>query len=123
MDLTVANPCVPTILDKHTEGPGNLTIELVKRKHNKYRGAFAAIYTLLSLAMSVCGTLDSNTQTLIKVMADRHVEIQSDKPIGWERAEAAGILSVHRAPSLPARGAIYESYPTACGVNGSESPI
>ena len=95
LDLTVVNPCAPSNLDREVTRPGVALAEAAKRKHNKYRGTFPATYTLVPLAISMCGTLGADTQALIKAMAVRRVDLTGTALTGQARAAAEGRETAH----------------------------
>ena len=57
---------------------GKHLADAVERKKNKYRGSFLATYSLLPLAMSTSGEVDSDVHVLTKELAIRRVEYRSE---------------------------------------------
>ena len=55
LDITIVKPCSGSNLGNAARHVGKHLADAVKRKKNKYRGSFPAIYSLLPLAMSTCG--------------------------------------------------------------------
>lgn len=68
LDLTVANPRAPSNFTKKTKRSRSAITMVVKRQSSKYRSTFPATYTLFPRAVSMCETLGSDTQALIKGM-------------------------------------------------------
>ena len=78
LDITIVNPCASSNLGNAARHAGKHLADAVKRKKNKYRGSFAATYSLLPLAMSTCGDVGSDVHTLIKELAIRRVQHRSE---------------------------------------------
>ena len=78
LDLTVFNPCVSSNLEGAVRQTGKHLADVVERKKNKYRGPFPATYSLLPLAMSTCGEVHPDVNTLIKELAHRRVNYSSE---------------------------------------------
>ena len=57
---------------------GKHLADAVERKKKKYRGSFSAAYSLLPLAMSICGDVGSDVHALIKELAIRRVQHRSE---------------------------------------------
>ena len=66
LDLTLIIPFVSFHLENAARHPEKYVADAVERKKNMYRGSFPAIYSLLSLAISMCGEVDPDVHTLIK---------------------------------------------------------
>lgn len=62
VDLTLVNLCAPTSLNKEAARSRFIIIDAPKRK-NEYRSTFPAADILLSLAVSMCWALGSDTQS------------------------------------------------------------
>ena len=77
--ITIVNPCAGSNLGYSARHVGKGLADAVERKKNKYRGSFSATYSLLPLAMSTCGEVDSDVHALIKVLAIRRVQHRSEK--------------------------------------------
>ena len=78
LDITIVNPCAGSNLGNAARHVGKHLADAVERKKNKYRGSFAAIYSLLPLAMSTCGDAGSDAHALIKELAIRRVQHRSE---------------------------------------------
>ena len=78
LDITIGKPCAASNLENAARYAGKYLADAVKRKINKYRGLFSAIYSLLSLPMSTCGEVGSYVHALIKELAIREVEHRSE---------------------------------------------
>ena len=79
LDITIVNPRAGSNLGYSARHVGKGLADAVERKKNKYRGSFSATYSLLPLAMSTCGEVDSDVHALIKVLAIRRVQHRSEK--------------------------------------------
>ena len=77
-DITIVNPCVGSNLGNAARHVGKHLADAVERKKNKYRGSFPATYSLLPLAMSICGEVGSDVHVLIKELALRRVQHRSE---------------------------------------------
>ena len=78
LDITIVNPCAGSNLGNAARHVGKHLFNAVERKKSKYRGSFPATYSLLPLAMSACGDVDSDVHTLIKELAIRRVQHRSE---------------------------------------------
>ena len=78
LDITIVNPCAGSNLGNAARHVGKHPADAVERKKNKYRGSFPATYSLLPLAMSICGEIGSDVHALIKELAIRRVEQRSE---------------------------------------------
>ena len=78
LDITIVNPCAGSNMGDAARHIGKHLADAVERKKNKYRGSFPATYSLLPLAMSTCGEVDSDVYALIKELAIRRVEHRSE---------------------------------------------
>ncbi|CAN0239016.1 unnamed protein product [Ascophyllum nodosum] len=78
LDITIVNPCAGSNMGDAARHIGKHLADAVERKKNKYRGSFPATYSLLPLAMSTCGEVDSDVHALIKELAIRRVEHRSE---------------------------------------------
>ena len=78
LEITIVNPCVGSNLGNAACHVGKHLADAVEREKNKYRGSFPATYSLLPLAMSTCGDVDSNVHALIKELAIRRVQHRSE---------------------------------------------
>ena len=78
LDITIVNPCAGSNLGNAARHVGKHLADAVERKKNKYRGSFPATYSLLPLAMSTCGDIDSDVHALIKELAIRRVQHRSE---------------------------------------------
>ena len=78
LDITTVNPCAGSILGNAARHVGKPRRRTVERRKNKYRGSFPATYSLLPLAMSICGEVGSDVRALIKELAVRQVEHGSE---------------------------------------------
>ena len=74
LDIIIVNPCTGSNLGNAARHAEKHLADAVERKNNKYRGSFPATYSLLPLAMSTCGEVDSDVHYLIKELAIRRVE-------------------------------------------------
>lgn len=61
LDLKTVNLCASSNLEQQVKRPGSSITTAIKRKKNKYRDMFPASYTLVLLAVSMCGILGSDT--------------------------------------------------------------
>ena len=80
LDITIVDPCAGSNLENAARHVGKHLADSVERKKNKYRGLIPAIYSLLSLAMSTYGEVDSDVHALIKEF--RHTPTSLN--IWWE---------------------------------------
>ena len=78
LDITVVNPCAGSNLGNTARHVGKHLADAVERKKYKYRGSSPATYSLLPLAMSICGEVGSDVHALIKEVAIRRVEHKSE---------------------------------------------
>ena len=78
LDITIVNPCAGSNLGNAARHVGKHPADAVERKKNKYRGSFPASYSLLPLAMSICGDVGSDLHALIKELAIRRVQRRSE---------------------------------------------
>ena len=78
LDITIVNPCAGSNLGNAARHVGKHLADAVERKKNKYRGSFPATYSLLPLAMSICGDVGSDVHALIKELAIRRVRHRSE---------------------------------------------
>ena len=78
LDITIVNPCAGSNLGNAARHVGKHLADVVERKKNKYRGSFPATYSLLPLAMSICGDVGSDVYALIKELAIRRVQHRSE---------------------------------------------
>ena len=76
--IIIANPCAGSNLGNAARHVGKHLTDAVERKKNKNRGSFPATYSLLPLAMSFCGEVDSDVHALIKEFAIRRIEHRSE---------------------------------------------
>ena len=74
LDITIVNSCAGSNLGNAARHVGKHLADAVERKKNKYRGSFPATYSLLPLAMSTCGDVDSDVHALINKLAIRRVQ-------------------------------------------------
>ena len=77
LDITIVNPWTGSNLGNAAH-VGKHLADAVERKENKYRGSYPATYSLLPLAMSTCGDVDSDVHALIKELAIRRVQHRSE---------------------------------------------
>ena len=77
-DIAMVNPCAGSNMGNAARHVGKHLADAVERKKNQYRGPFPATYSLLTLAMSTCGEVDSDVYSLIKELAIRRVEHGSE---------------------------------------------
>ena len=78
LDITIVNPCAGSNLGNAARHVGKQLADAVERKKNKYRCSFPATYSLLPLAMSTCGEVDSDMHALIKELHIKRVEHTSE---------------------------------------------
>ena len=78
LDITILNSWPSYNLGNAACHVGKHLADAVERKKNKYRGSFPAIYSLLPLAMSICGDVGSDVHALIKELAIRRVQHRSE---------------------------------------------
>ena len=78
LDITIVNPCADSNLGNAARYVEKHLADAVERKKNKIRGSFPATYSLLPLAMSKYGEVDSDVHALIKELAFRRVEHRSE---------------------------------------------
>ena len=71
LDITIVNPCAGSNLGNAAGHVGKHLADAVELKKNEYVGSFPATYSLLPLAMSTCGEVDSDVHALIKEIAIR----------------------------------------------------
>ena len=76
--ITIVNPCAGSNLGNAARHVGKHLADAVERKKNKYRGSCPATYSLLPLAMSICGDVGSDVHALIKELAIRRVQHRSE---------------------------------------------
>ena len=129
LDITIVNPCAGSNLGIAARHVGKHLADAIERKKNKYRGSFSATYSLLPLAMPICGDVGSDVHALIKELAIRRVRHRSETYSnefqhlveGTEVARpsaailfcfTAGTLIPHASPSLQTGGGACE-HPTA----------
>ena len=91
LDIIIVNPCAGSNLGNAARHVGNHIADAVERKKNKYRGLFAAPYSLLPLAMSTCGEVVSDVHALIKELAMRRVQHRSETYSNESQHLAEGI--------------------------------
>ena len=60
LDITIVNPCASSNVENATRRAGKHLADAIEWKKNKNRGSFPATYSLLLLAMSICGETDSD---------------------------------------------------------------
>ena len=78
VNITIVNPCTGSNLGNAVRHGGKHLADAVERKNIKYRGSFPATYSLLTLAMSICGEVGSDVHALIKELAIRRVQHRSE---------------------------------------------
>ena len=78
LDITIAHPCASSNLENAARHAGTHLTDAVKRKKNKDDGSYLSTHSLLLLAMSTCGEVDSNVHTFIKELAIKRVEHRSE---------------------------------------------
>ena len=78
LDITIVNPCAGSNPGNAARHLGKHLAGAVEWKKNKYRGSFPATYSLLPLAMSTCGEVDSDVHALMKELAISRVEHRSE---------------------------------------------
>lgn len=71
------NPCPSLNLEQEGKRPGLAITAAVERKSNKYLSTFPDIYSLLPPTVSMCRTLGSDTQALVKGMAVKCIDLQT----------------------------------------------
>ena len=78
LEIRILNPCAGSNLGNAARHVGKHLADAIERKKNKYRSSFPATCSLLSLAMSTCGEVDSDVHALIKEVTIRRVEHRSE---------------------------------------------
>ena len=78
LDITIVNPCAGSNLGNVARHVGKHLANAVDLKKNKCRGSLPATCSLLPLAMSTCGEVDSDVHALIKEIDIRWVEHGSE---------------------------------------------
>ena len=72
--ITTAIPGASSNLGNAARHAGTHLVNGVERKRNKYRGPFPTTYSLLPLAMSMCGEVGLDVFSLIKELVIRRIE-------------------------------------------------
>ena len=96
LDITIVNPCAGSNLENAVCHVGKHLADAVERKKNKYRGSFPATYSLLPIAMSTCGDVDSDVHVLIEELAIRRIQHSRSETYSNESQHLAGGTEVAR---------------------------
>ena len=78
LDIAILNPCAGSNLENAARHIVKHLADTVERKKHEYKNSFSATYSLLPLAMSICGEAGSDVHTLIKKLAIRLVDHRLD---------------------------------------------
>ena len=130
LDITIVNPCAGSNLENAARHVGKHLADAVERKKNKYRGSFPATYSLLPLAMSTCGEVDSDVHALMKELAIRRVQRRSETYSNESQhlAERAEVARLRRRLSFVLQQASHSARSTISADRGwrlraPDSPI
>ena len=96
LGITIINPCAGSNLENAVCHVGKHLADAVERKKNKYRGSFPATYSLLPIAMSTCGDVDSDVHALIEELAIRRIQHSRSETYSNESQHLAGGTEVAR---------------------------
>ena len=105
LDITIVNPCAGSNLGNAARHVGKHLADAVERKKKTYRGSFPTTYSLLPLAMSICGGVGSDVHALIKELAITRVQHRSETYSNGSQhlAEGTEVARLRRRFSLRRR--------------------